>query len=310
MNWFLLAYFFFSQRRSKWLPLVVFALAVAAETASAEEGRRWNDPSAGPGQLKPKVGYFRDKNGIVTITNRLEKYQRRKDYVEIAIKYERIAVPEQYRRLDSASRYSAAGIANLVKRYARRYRLNANLIYAIIKVESDFNPYARSTKGACGLMQLMPATAAEMGVTNIFDPAQNIAGGTQYLAKLLKLFKNNLPQALAAYNAGPNVVKRHGGVPPYKETQNYVRDVTAYTRRFAREGVGTSYLARAYKGDRPYPTLSPKRPAKKYYTVHFNSGLTQPADDVTDEGPYYCIKFRNRVDLIRKEHVAKIVAPA
>ena len=266
------------------------------------------------GTLRPKAGVFRDKNGVKLLTNRPEKYQRDGDYVEIKLKYERVVVPNEYRQLDSADKYSANQIQRLVERYAHRYRLDPNLIYAMIKIESNFDPHAHSSKGACGLMQLMPGTAADMGVTRIFDPAQNIAGGTQYIAKLLGLFNNNLTLALAAYNAGPNVVKRHGAVPPYKETKDYVRKILDAQRQFQRSGIGHTYLAQAYKprihGPRPPASPAPQTvPPEEPYTVHFNSGLTQPADEVTDQGRYYCIRFRNRLDLIRKEHVARIEPP-
>ena len=102
----------------------------------------------------------------------------------------------------------------------------------MIKAESNFDPYAVSKAGAQGLMQLMPGTVAEMSIRDVFDPGQNIAGGAQYLFKLLKSYGNELD--LAAYNAGPGTVKRHGGVPPYPETQAYIAKV----KRFMAEFVG------------------------------------------------------------------------
>ncbi len=119
-------------------------------------------------------------------------------------------------------------ISSLIDHYADRFQLDAALVKAVIKVESDFNPQVVSTKGAQGLMQLMPATAREIGVSDPFDPGQSIYGGTYYLRQMLDTFDSNLDYALAAYNAGPNAVQRYGGIPPYDETRNYVLRVKKY----------------------------------------------------------------------------------
>jgi soluble lytic murein transglycosylase-like protein len=108
---------------------------------------------------------------------------------------------------------------------AQRHGLDPNLVLAVVGVESGFQPDAVSHKGARGLMQLMPGTARDMGVTDVFDPAQNLDGGTRYLRMLVALYGGDLGRALAAYNAGPGAVKRHGGVPPYRETHHYINRV-------------------------------------------------------------------------------------
>ena len=108
---------------------------------------------------------------------------------------------------------------------AAKHGVSADLVRAIIQVESGFNHRALSHRGAKGLMQLMPGTARDMGARNAFDPKQNIFAGVRYLRFLLDAFQGNVTLAAAAYNAGPTVVKRYGGVPPYEETKNYVQRV-------------------------------------------------------------------------------------
>jgi len=112
-----------------------------------------------------------------------------------------------------------------INTYAKQYGLDPKLIRAVIKEESGFQPFALSTSGAMGLMQLMPETAAGLGITDAYNIEQNILGGTQYLYYQLKAFGDDLGLALAAYNAGPNAVRQYGGIPPYTQTQNYVRKV-------------------------------------------------------------------------------------
>jgi hypothetical protein len=113
----------------------------------------------------------------------------------------------------------------LAEAAARRHGLDPGLVLAVAQVESGLRPAAVSPKGAQGLMQLMPQTAASLGVVDPLDPAQNLDGGARHLGSLLQLYDGDLTKALAAYNAGEGAVARHGGVPPYRETRNYVRSV-------------------------------------------------------------------------------------
>lgn len=126
-----------------------------------------------------------------------------------------------------------ARYAKPIQDAARATRLEPALIHAVISAESGYNPFARSRKGAAGLMQLMPETAKRYGVKNRLDPAQNIGGGARYLRDLIRIFKNDLQLAIAAYNAGENAVLRAGNrIPPYQETMTYVPRVMSYYRKY------------------------------------------------------------------------------
>jgi soluble lytic murein transglycosylase-like protein len=135
-------------------------------------------------------------------------------------------------RAEPAWTTGSARIDGLIRLNARRYGIDSYLVYCVMNQESRFNAGATSPAGASGLMQLMPATAARYGVANIYDPAQNIMGGTHYLSDLLRLFGGRVDLALAGYNAGEGAVMKYGNrVPPYSETQNYVRTIgTRYTQ--------------------------------------------------------------------------------
>jgi len=127
-------------------------------------------------------------------------------------------------------------IEGLIEKYSARNGLDKDFVKALVKQESGFNPKATSKCGAMGLMQLMPGTAQGIGVTNPYDAEQNIAGGTKYLRSMIDRFEGNEKLALAAYNAGPNAVKKYGGIPPYQETQNYVKNVMSMYQGYKNGG--------------------------------------------------------------------------
>ncbi len=146
--------------------------------------------------------------------------------------------PSSYGRLRSAgfSRMPGpvdrAAYDRKIKQVCSLYGLDCNLVKAVIMAESGFNPSAVSPKGAMGLMQLMPGTSRDLGVADPFNPGENIVGGVRYLRMMLDMFGDNMPLALAAYNAGPEAVIEWGGIPPYDETQIYVKRVMDFYDRY------------------------------------------------------------------------------
>jgi hypothetical protein len=251
---------------------------------------------------------FVSGEGVGMLTNQPQKFRGDKEYVEVLIHYDPIIVPDEF----SGGTPSRLGpdvpnnLPEIVTYYAKHYELDEALVYAVIKVESNGNPNAVSHAGARGLMQLMPPTAAEMGVTQVFDPAQNVAGGTQYLAKMLQYFDDDEVKALAAYNAGPGRVKRYNGIPPITETQNYVRSVLTHRRNYQRAGVpvfdmsnATPVVAADY--------LPPE--SAKYYRIKLFNGLTLTAEGIRDEGDAYVYVFEGRSGSIPKTRVHVIYEP-
>ena len=134
-------------------------------------------------------------------------------------------VPDEVVEEVAAAPAGSGDLRELATAAARRHGLDPGLVLAVVSVESAFRPEAVSRKGAQGLMQLMPATAASLGVKDAFDPVENLDGGSRHLGSLLTLYGGDLVSALAAYNAGAGAVARHGGVPPYRETRAYVKKV-------------------------------------------------------------------------------------
>lgn len=147
-----------------------------------------------------------------------------------------------------ARRYSSVArdrFDDHVQAAAREHGVDAALIHAVISAESGYNQFARSPKGARGLMQLIPETGARYGATNLLDARQNINAGTRYLKDLMGMFGNDMRLALAAYNAGEGAVMRYGNIPPYQETRQYVPKVLAYYKRYSKPGSsGTIHIRR------------------------------------------------------------------
>jgi len=137
----------------------------------------------------------------------------------------RTVIPTRSSAERAAASAPAAPLIETVDRIAQQNQLSPKLVHSVIQVESNYNPNAVSPKGAQGLMQLIPSTARRFGVSNVFDPADNIQGGARYLKYLLGLYKGDEALALAAYNAGEGAVSRYGGVPPFPETRDYVAKV-------------------------------------------------------------------------------------
>lgn len=161
------------------------------------------------------VYLYKDKQGVLTFTN----------------------VPNHsgYRRVlkESSGTLSTAPLTNasyeeLIRSASGRYNVDADLIRAVIKAESDFNSSARSNKGAMGLMQLMPDTARLHNVNDAYDPNENVEGGVRHLKMLLERYQGDFTLSLAAYNAGSGAVEKHGGIPPFAETKEYVRRVLRF----------------------------------------------------------------------------------
>lgn len=162
-------------------------------------------------------------DGVISFSNTKSKgatlYQKSRDKAQVFLPAD--TSPERYTRYDPWIREAAA-----------LYQIPEALIRAVIRVESDFDPRAVSPANARGLMQMIPATAERMLVTDVFDPRQNIFGGVRYLRVLANTFNGDLALTVAAYNAGEGAVMRHGGIPPYPETQDYVTRVIGYYRAY------------------------------------------------------------------------------
>lgn len=200
--------------------------------------------------------YKKGDNNQLFLTNIKQDTSGAEKFTEISVTYypdtklhKGGAIPDTYNPITAAKPSHSSNrnaYDHLIRVAAARYGVDPALIKAIIHTESAFNPNARSPVGAMGLMQLMPGTARDMGVANAWDPAQNIEGGVKYLAWLQRQFSNR-DYVIAAYNAGLGNVRKYGGIPPFRETQNYVRSVNNRYATLYRADAGLmgGYVAQA-----------------------------------------------------------------
>lgn len=187
---------------------------------------------------------------------------------------------------------------DIFERAAQKYDVPVNLLKAIGKAESDFKPDAVSRSGAQGVMQLMPKTAEYLGVKDSFDPEQNIMGGAKYISELLKKYDGDTTLALAAYNAGMGNVSKYGGVPPFKETQNYVVKVAKFMNQDLDAGSFTS--AKTSSSTRLTLPVAPSF-SNRYYTVPLASNTTSDEDLSLLDSIFSEADYLKLLDMIMKE---------
>jgi len=241
------------------LAAVLLWAGMAPEAVCGSDLKRTSDGSLVLGGLDPKGGATDQQDLLHTILSR--------EVQVFILRHTKRVWPRPYvlgqsmlpRSLGTSRNLANPYLEGLIQKYARQHGVDPALVRAVMQHESGFNPYAVSPKGAQGLMQLMPGTAALMGVQNPFDPEQNIAGGVGYLRYCLEQFNHSVPLAVAAYNAGPARVAKSGGIPAIPETQNFVNSVLS-----------------SYQKKMPGPTTTSPAPSAKTVTKTVNAKILPP----------------------------------
>ena len=205
---------------------------------------------------------WRDANGNLVLSNR-------RSAASAQVASYTVPKAEGVRATRPAATERARAYDDLISEHSRTHGVRADLVRAVMQVESAFNPYARSPKGAMGLMQLMPATAKQFGVKNAFNPVENVRAGVAYLRELLDRYQNNEELALAAYNAGPGAVDKHGQrVPPYRETQSYVAQINKMAARpIEKRGTSIYKVTEITADGRPGVRYTDKKPTAGSFEV-------------------------------------------
>lgn len=215
---------------------------------------------AAPGPANAQIYTWRDGNGTLVLSDRPLAADARTFAVPNA--------PHVRTTKPAPAPQQTAGYDRLIDEHAATHRIRPDLVRAVIQVESNFNPLARSAKGALGLMQLMPATAAALGVRNPFNVVENVRAGVAYLRQLLDRYSGNEELALAAYNAGPTAVDRHGvKVPPYRETRQYVKKILAKTPAGPPPPTSIIYKTTEIIDGRPVPRFTGRKPERGAYEI-------------------------------------------
>ena len=203
---------------------------------------------------------LRDSNGSIVLTNKQVRYSDLKVEKKTYYPDSNIHTYQNWGSSEAAVLPSYSNNTNafdhIIRQAAQTHRISEGLIKAVIHTESGFNIYARSPVGAQGLMQLMPATANRFNVSNAYDPQQNIMAGAKYLAWLLKRFNGNLSHALAGYNAGEGNVAKYGGIPPFKETRDYVKRVTSRYHNLYQNGLKFDHNETLVASNSTTPTIN------------------------------------------------------
>jgi len=170
-----------------------------------------------PNNLWAEIYSYVDKDGVMHFSN-----------APTSSRYKYIGPELSLRASVYFPKNKLAGVDDIIREASQYHGISYELIKAVVHAESNFNPDAISKSGAIGLMQIMPTNFKSLGISDPFDPRDNVMAGTRYLKQLMKKFNNNLPLSLAAYNAGPGAVEKHNDIPPYPETENYVEKVLKY----------------------------------------------------------------------------------